>query len=192
MSTPAHNNSHLMPSTRLYAVRHGESIWNVEGRLAGWTDIELTERGRAQASALRPLLQARQFDSVWSSPLLRARDTALLAWGNHFAEDELLKEFHFGDDEGRLLQDLSKDDFARFKRFSDYQPPGGERGEDFFARVDRFLHALPTGEHLAFTHGGVIRRLFERGGLRRFPGNAGIYVFDLQTNTLVEEIPNPI
>lgn len=179
-------------ATILYAVRHGESVWNVEGRLTGWTDVDLTDTGRAQATALRPILRAQRFDSVWSSPLARARETAQLAWGNQFGQDDLLKEFNFGDHEGRLLHELSKDYVALLRKFEHYHPPGGERGEEFFARVDRFLAALPTGRHLIFTHGGVIKRIFDRVGLGRFPGNAAICVFDLQANQLLEELNNPL
>lgn len=176
----------------LYAVRHGESVWNVEGRLAGWTDVALTQIGRAQASALRPLLQDERFDSVWSSPLQRARETARLAWGERFQENELLKEFHFGSHEGRRVQELSPDELRRFRAFESYQAPEGEAGPAFFARVDRFIETLPSGQHLIFTHGGVIRRLFAHAGIHRFPNNAGVQVFDLRAMTLVRELPNPL
>lgn len=186
------NNRTTSASVILYAVRHGESVWNVEGRLAGWTDIALTQNGRAQASALQPILQQHTFDSVWSSPLERARDTAMLAWGNKFGEDELLKEFNFGDHEGRLVTELSKDYQTLLRKFDDYHPPGGEHGAHFFARVDRFIYALPPGKHLVFTHGGVIRRLFHLTGTPRFPQNAGIQIFDVRQQQLIQEIPNPL
>lgn len=176
----------------LYAIRHGESLWNVEGRLAGWSDIALTQIGRAQASALRPLLQDERFDSVWSSPLQRARETARLAWGERFQEHELLKEFNFGAHEGRRVQELSPDELRRFRAFETYHAPEGEAGHAFGARVDQFIESLPSGQHLVFTHGGVIRRLFAQVGIHRFPKNAGVHVFDLRAQTLIREIPNPL
>lgn len=179
-------------STLLYAVRHGESIWNIEGRLTGWSDVALTDLGRDQARALRPFLQDHRFDSVWSSPLQRARETAELAWGTTFAQDERLKEFHFGEHEGRTLASFNTDYVQLLRNFESFAPPGGEIGVDFYARVDAFYDGLPSGKHLMFAHGGVIKRLFERAGLRKFPDNACIVVADIPRRTIVKEIPNPL
>ena len=179
-------------STILYAVRHGESIWNIEGRLTGWTDVALTDLGRDQARALRPILQEHRFDSVWSSPLIRAYETAQLAWGEQFTYDERLKEFNFGEHEGRTLASFNTDYVQLLRNFESFEPPGGERGDRFYARVDAFYDSLPLGKHLVFAHGGVIKRLFERAGHKKFPDNASIVVADLRQHTIIEEISNPL
>lgn len=188
----AHLSRNAPTSTLLYAVRHGESIWNIEGRLTGWSDVALTDLGRDQARALRPLLQEHRFDSVWSSPLIRARETAQLAWGNAFEHDERLKEFHFGEHEGRTLASFQTDYVQLLRNFESFEPPGGERGHEFYARVDAFYESLPLGKHLIFAHGGVIKRLFERAGLKKFPDNASIVVADIHQRTIVQEISNPL
>ena len=61
---------------RIYMTRHGETVWNAEGRIQGHTDIDLSPRGRTQAQALGQRLEDVDFDAVYSSDLIRARETA--------------------------------------------------------------------------------------------------------------------
>ena len=61
-----------------YFTRHGETVWNVENKICGATDIELTEKGRAQAAALGEFIKEKgiHIDEILCSPLIRAVDTA--------------------------------------------------------------------------------------------------------------------
>lgn len=61
---------------RLVLVRHGQTEWNVTGRLQGLTDSALDETGRAQSRALADRLAGEPADALWTSPLLRAVETA--------------------------------------------------------------------------------------------------------------------
>lgn len=63
-------------SLRLYIARHGETEWNVQHKLQGWTDTPLDETGRKQAAALAESLQGVRLDAIYSSTLSRSRDTA--------------------------------------------------------------------------------------------------------------------
>ncbi|WP_407562017.1 histidine phosphatase family protein [Streptomyces sp. 184] len=63
-------------SLNVIFVRHGESVWHGENRYAGATDIDLTEHGRAQAAALADWAAQAGLTAVWSSPMLRCRQTA--------------------------------------------------------------------------------------------------------------------
>ena len=56
----------------LWLVRHGQTTWNSQGLISGWTDVPLTVRGEDMARALRPRLSRESFDEVWSSDLQRA------------------------------------------------------------------------------------------------------------------------
>ncbi len=68
--------------SKLYFVRHGETVWNVENKICGATDSPLTERGREQARETGRLLRQKleageiRIDEILTSPLSRARDTA--------------------------------------------------------------------------------------------------------------------
>jgi 2,3-bisphosphoglycerate-dependent phosphoglycerate mutase len=140
----------------LHLVRHGQTTWNAESRLAGWTDVALTEFGREQARSLQPRLSGRSFDRVWSSDLQRAVHTARLAFGEP-EQDERLREIHFGELEGEAWPELDPAWREPLARFSGFDPPGGESIEVLGARLTAFADQLNSGQHLVFAHGGVIR-----------------------------------
>ena len=60
----------------LYLTRHGETEWNVQNKICGITDVELTDKGRAQAKELGEKLRDYKIDLIVSSPLKRALETA--------------------------------------------------------------------------------------------------------------------
>jgi probable phosphoglycerate mutase len=151
-----------MQKVEVWLVRHGQTDHNAQGRLSGWTDAALTELGRDQARWLRKHIEAESFDSVWSSDLGRARDTAQLAWGSSVATDRRLREIHFGDLEGETFQGLDKKNQDALLTFSGFSAPGGESVEQLEERVTEFMDSLAPGRHLLFTHGGVIRCVMHR------------------------------
>jgi broad specificity phosphatase PhoE len=136
----------------LWLVRHGETLWNREGRLLGWTDLPLTPEGEAQARALKGLLPPLP---AFSSDLVRALRTAELA-GFRPEATRSLREIHFGALEGALWETLEPAYKEALLRFQGFHPPGGESLEDFQERVFRFLEGLKAPA-LLFTHGGVVR-----------------------------------
>ena len=89
----------------IYFTRHGETVWNVENKICGVTDIALTDRGREQARALGRQLAAGEqgITRILCSPLVRAKETAELIaaeTGLPLAVDERLREQAFGRYEG--------------------------------------------------------------------------------------------
>jgi len=85
-------------------LRHGETTFNADGnRYCGRTDVDLTEKGVAQAKRMNQLLQGYSFDAVFSSPLLRAKMTASIACGDskRVQIDDRLIEVDFGNWEGK-------------------------------------------------------------------------------------------
>ena len=79
--------------------RHGETIWNKEGRLQGWLDSPLTEYGKSQAKQ-----QSERVELVFSSDLGRAMETAALMFPNHNAlTDKRLREIYLGDWQGKYI-----------------------------------------------------------------------------------------
>ena len=92
------------PRPELWLIRHGETEWARLGRHTGRTDVQLTERGRAEARTVARKLDGRRFALVLSSPLSRALETAHLAgFGDHVETVDDLMEWDYGVDEGRTL-----------------------------------------------------------------------------------------
>jgi probable phosphoglycerate mutase len=156
----------------LIFVRHGETDWNVEGRLQGQRDIPLNDNGRAQArrngTAIKAAMpEAVGFDFV-ASPLSRSRETMEIvraAMGlppQAYATDDRLKELTFGDWEGFTDADLRTASAeliaARAKDKWSSLPPGGESYRVLSERVADWLKGIvrPT---LTVSHGGVGRVL---------------------------------
>ena len=143
----------------LWLVRHGETLWNREGRLLGWTDLPLTAEGEAQARRLKGALPSLP---AFSSDLLRARQTAELAGFSPRLYPEL-REIHFGALEGALWETLDPRYKEALLRFQGFHPPGGESLSAFQERVFRFLEGLKAPAVL-FTHGGVVRAVLRALG----------------------------
>lgn len=166
-----------MESVEVWIVRHGETTMNAGGLLNGRGDALLTELGRRQAGWLRPVLAGERFDSVWSSDLRRAVDTARLAWGEPRI-DSRLREIDFGRLEGRPYDALPAEHKQGLLRFEDFRAPDGESLEELSSRVVEFLDTLEPGRHLVFTHGGVSRAVLRQVGPDRFPPNGSLLALD--------------
>ncbi len=95
-----------MTTTRLLLVRHGETDWARDRRHTGRTDITLNETGRAQAGALAGHLPLTDVTAVWTSPLLRATETARLAGLTVDRTDLDLVEWDYGAAEGRTTEEI--------------------------------------------------------------------------------------
>lgn len=162
----------------LYFLRHGETDWNVEGRLQGQTDIPLNDRGRRQAAAIGTAIRAGDVPGLSieklaglpfiSSPMSRTRETMEIlreAMGfarSGFATDDRLKEIGFGQWEGSVWREIqSRDPSGSAARERDkwhYIPPGGESYEIVRNRVVDWLSTL-DGDACVVAHGGIARVL---------------------------------
>lgn len=151
---------------RLMLVRHGESQWNAGRRLQGQADITLSHKGEAQAQALRPYVEALAPQRVVTSPLKRARDTALhLGFPEAEARDEL-REIDVGTWTGEAIGDLIERDAEAYRgwRAGRHTPPEGESWAAFKDRASRLAHETLSGPEsriLLVSHGGVLRALLE-------------------------------
>jgi broad specificity phosphatase PhoE len=180
-----------MGPLELWLVRHGETEHNLSGRLSGWADTRLTERGREQARLLRPHLAGQAFDGVWSSDLSRARETAALAYGAA-RSDARLREIGFGELEGAPFQDMPAAQQQALMDFVGFRAPGGEGTEELEARLRDFLAELSPGRHLIFSHGGAIRALTRALGEDRFLPNGSLAVVDWRAGRLVQVVINEL
>lgn len=172
---------------KLILVRHGESLWNAERRLQGQADIGLSERGRDQARALRPLVARLRPERVWTSDLRRAAETARLLDHPGAAPEPLLREHSVGDWTGLSIDALDPG-LYRGWRAGTHTPHNAERWPDFRARVCGLVERLRgsgAGAAMMVCHGGVIRALLD--GLVGLPparilpvGPASLTILDLQ------------
>ena len=151
----------------IYFVRHGQTDWNLAGRLQGQTDIPLNDTGRSQAEEARQRLSGVQFDAVYSSPLSRAVETAMLVSGwpaDKVRTDERIKEIAFGDWEGQAPRTLGEDFAPFFADPAHFVPaPGGESLPDLMARVSDFTAYVKQAHRgqtvLAVSHGAALHAL---------------------------------
>lgn len=101
---------------RLLLTRHGQTDWNVLGKIQGQTDIELNEIGIKQAEATREKIANQKIDVIISSPQKRAKKTAeIIAKGRNIPIiiDKEIEERNFGKFEGKTREEF---DFAEIWR----------------------------------------------------------------------------
>lgn len=155
-----------MPPFHLHLVRHGQSTWNVEGRLQGWAHHpDLTDLGLSQAHAAAALLAERVTGTVTvvSSDLVRAHqtaDTIAAALGVDVALDPDLREQSLGELEGRLTSDLTAEPTPQGTHISEVRWGGGESLEDVHGRLAAPIDRATTSahEHVVWvTHGDTMR-----------------------------------
>ena len=151
--------------TFLAMLRHGETQWSRERRIQGRTDIPLCDAGRVNIR--RSILPGEvKGMRVVSSPLARCVETAALLGFDQIALEPRLAEMHWGEWEGRRLDDL-RSELGEAMRVNealglDFSPPGGESPRKVLERVSVWLAEAAACDQstLAIAHRGVIRVVF--------------------------------
>ena len=158
-------------ATRILAIRHGETLWNVDSRIQGHLDIGLNDTGRWQAERLGIALKDEPMAAIYASDLSRAHDTALAVsrhTGVPVQAEPGLRERSFGEFEGRTFAEIETELPAQAQRWRQrdpaFTPAGGESLLMLEARVLSVagrLAAQHPGEQIAlFAHGGVMDILY--------------------------------
>lgn len=152
----------------IYLIRHGKTVWNLEGRLQGSGDSPLVEEGIEGAKKAGQALKAVKFDAAYSSMQKRAQDTAnyILAENSHpnipHFHHKGLNEFEFGDWEGMKSVDLyDNDEYWVMKRTpKEYKAlsNGGETYEQLYQRAYQAFQQIAElhkngGNVLIVSHG---------------------------------------
>ena len=153
---------------RFLIVRHGETSWNVEGRIQGHSDVRLSDHGEMQARALARRLADAPIDAAYSSDLVRAAETARIILEGRdvaLAQTELLRERYYGVFEG-LTVEQRRDKYPGMFKASlvkdlDFAPTGGESARETLKRMTSIIGELKD-RHLQETvlvvgHGGSLR-----------------------------------
>ena len=145
--------------TRICLIRHGETDWNLQGKIQGKTDIPLNTEGIKQAGRCATYLTSSDWDVIITSPLKRARETArLINEQLHLPLVEMLEfeEKHFGDAEGMTYEE-------RALTFPNRHYPNQEDNQLFAERLSSGLQTIheryPNKRVLLVSHGGVINAL---------------------------------
>ncbi|MGV2964969.1 histidine phosphatase family protein [Paenibacillus sp. AGC30] len=161
-------------------VRHGTTLWNVEKRYLGHTDIGLLPNAKEELAPLHEQLSGVSWNEVYCSDLLRCRQTLeqiLPDASGQVKFDSRLRENYFGQWEG-LTYDQLKDN-PMYRNWIDtpqeVTPPGGESWQEFTGRLDSFLQEMLLEDRpsmhvdegqvptiVVVTHGGVIRYALSR------------------------------
>jgi probable phosphoglycerate mutase len=160
-----------MDATRIIAIRHGETLWNVDTRIQGHRDIPLNDRGRWQAAQVARALAGEPIAAVYASDLLRAHATGAAiaeAAGAPLHAEPDLRERSFGELEGRTFAEIEAalPEQARRWRQRDphFAPEGGESLTLLRARIAEVtarLAARHVGEQIVLVaHGGVLDVLY--------------------------------
>ncbi|MBC7793817.1 MAG: 2,3-diphosphoglycerate-dependent phosphoglycerate mutase [Clostridia bacterium] len=158
---------------KLVLLRHGQSLWNIENRFTGWTDVELSDEGRKEALEAARLLKegGYDFDVAYTSVLKRAihtcqvvLDTIERAW-LPVHKTWRLNERHYGDLQGLNKQELADkagpEQVKIWRRSFDVPPPPLPEGDKRFAGNDpRYANVdaalLPRTESLKLTIARVL------------------------------------
>ena len=161
----------MTDATRILAIRHGETAWNVDTRIQGQLDLPLNDVGRWQAEQVARAVASEGLHAVYSSDLARARETAEAvsrSTGLPLVLDTGLRERAFGVFQGRTFAEIEAewpDAAMRWrKRDPTFGPDGGEALAQFYDRcvaaAARIAAAHP-GETIALVaHGGVMDCLY--------------------------------
>lgn len=156
-----------MQSTKIIAIRHGETAWNVDTRIQGHVDIALNDTGLWQARQLAQALAQEPVSAIYTSDLQRAHTTAQAiadATGAPLTPTADLRERSFGALEGRTFAEINAEqpDLAHRWRIRDphFAPEGGETLLALHERINATIHQLAArhsgGLVVLVAHGGVL------------------------------------
>ncbi len=149
---------------RFCLVRHGQTDWNLEGRFQGQSDTPLNETGRVEAHTLAGKLKGLSFEAIFSSDLLRAKETAAIVGrvlGIEVTLEPRLREINQGEWEGQFVEDIRARNAENWDRRTidpaNFHPPGGESVTEVADRTQAAMndiaHQYPRGRVLIVTHG---------------------------------------
>jgi len=160
-----------MHATRLIAIRHGETAWNVDTRLQGHLDIGLNDRGRWQAARVAQALAEEPIEAIYASDLQRAWDTAgaiAQATGTPRQAQPGLRERSFGILQGKTHAEIEADWPEQAQRWRQRDPQWApEGGESLLALSQRIVQTTAElaarhmgGQIVLVAHGGVLDALY--------------------------------
>ena len=156
---------------RLYLIRHGQTDWNVAGRIQGSTDIPLNDTGRRQAACLAEGMEKRPVTQVFSSTLSRAYETAAAIGkrqGVPVRGLSQLQEVNYGDWEGLTMEEIEQkypnEQEQWYLSPVEVAPPGGETQTQVYERCRQAVEKIldeAQGDVAVVSHGATVVFLLE-------------------------------
>lgn len=133
-----------------FLARHGQTKWNVEGRLQGWLDSPLTEKGVEGALQLGRLLSHQNFDQIYVSTSGRALQTLSYAFGEDVLKVSIkeprLREICLGDWQGQKNTEIMKKEAEKYTLFLknslSFVKDDSESYQDLYRRIDAFVNEV--------------------------------------------------
>ncbi len=157
---------------KLYIIRHGQTDWNIAKKIQGRQDIPLNERGRHQADCLKKAMAPRPVTAVFSSPQIRAVETAKAVASSSGAPVipvENLMEINYGSWEGKTEEELLKEDRALYEAWwshpAETAPPRGESINQVNERCRQAWKEIKpqlAGDTAIVAHGGLLAHFMEQ------------------------------
>lgn len=157
---------------KLYIIRHGQTNWNIAKKIQGRQDIPLNERGRYQAGCLKKAMENRPVTAVFSSPQIRAMETAKAVTsssGSVVIPVKDLMEINYGSWEGKTEEELLQEDRALYEAWwshpAETAPPGGESISQVNERCQKAWKEIKpqlTGDAAIVAHGGLLAHFMEQ------------------------------
>lgn len=157
---------------KLYIIRHGQTDWNIARKIQGRQDIPLNERGHFQAQCLGKAMENRPITAVFSSPQIRAMETAIAVAspaGVPVIPVKDLMEINYGVWEGKTEEELLRDDRALYEAWwshpAETAPPEGESINQVNERCRQAWKEIKpqlTGDAAIVAHGGLLAHFMEQ------------------------------
>ena len=163
-----------MKETKIFIVRHGQSLGNANFIYLGHTDLDLSELGKQQAKLTAERLKNEKIDAIYSSDLLRAHNTALPhaeLRGLEVVDSQSFREIFIGDWEGMTVPEIKEKYYKEFtvdwiKNYGLFRAPNGESVQEaadrFYAEAERIARENEGKTILIASHAGIIRGFWGR------------------------------
>ena len=184
---------------KIYLIRHGQTDWNVAGKIQGKTDIPLNETGRRQAACLAKGMEHRPVAQIFSSDLIRARETARAIGESQHVEVETLsglEEIGFGKWEGMTLEQIQVIFPTEYEKWCEnpvmVAPPGGESLSQIKERCRKVMEEIlkmANGDFAIVSHGAMLAYVVEYL-MRNDPNDQEIIVGNASITTIQYEPEN--
>ncbi len=156
---------------KLYIIRHGQTNWNIAKKIQGRQDIPLNERGRYQAGCLKKAMEDRPVTAVFSSPQIRAMETAKAvasSSGSVVIPVKDLMEINYGSWEGKTEEELLQEDRALYEAWWSHpaeqhlrEAKASARSMSACQKAWKEIKPQLTGDAAIVAHGGLLAHFME-------------------------------